>query len=54
MLQIGTKAPHFEGLIETGERVSLADYAGKKLVLYFDPKDIEPTKAKDEKDTASA
>ena len=42
MLQIGTKAPHFEGLIETGERVSLADYAGKKLVLYFDPKDSTP------------
>lgn len=42
MLQIGTKAPHFEGLIETGERVSLADYAGKKLVLYFYPKDSTP------------
>ena len=25
MLQKGTKAPHFEGIIETGERVSLAD-----------------------------
>lgn len=42
MLQIGTKAPHFEGTIETGERVSLADYAGKKLVLYFYPKDSTP------------
>ena len=42
MLQIGTKAPHFEGLIETGERVSLADYAGQKLVLYFYPKDSTP------------
>ncbi len=42
MLQIGTKAPHFEGLIETCERVSLADYAGKKLVLYFYPKDSTP------------
>ena len=42
MLQRGTKAPHFEGLIETGERVSLADYAGKKLVLYFYPKDSTP------------
>lgn len=42
MLQKGTKAPHFEGLIETGERVSLADYAGKKLVLYFYPKDSTP------------
>ena len=42
MLQIGTKAPHFEGIIETGERVSLADYKGKKLVLYFYPKDSTP------------
>jgi peroxiredoxin Q/BCP len=42
MLQIGTKAPHFEGTIETGERVSLADYKGKKLVLYFYPKDSTP------------
>ena len=42
MLQKGTKVPHFEGLIETGERVSLADYAGKKLVLYFYPKDSTP------------
>ena len=42
MLQIGTKAPNFEGFIETGERVSLADYAGRKLVLYFYPKDSTP------------
>ena len=42
MLQPGTKAPYFEGMIETGERVSLADYAGKKLVLYFYPKDSTP------------
>ncbi len=42
MLQIGTKATHFEGVIETSERVSLADYKGKKLVLYFYPKDSTP------------
>ena len=42
MLQKGTKAPYFEGTIETGERVSLNDYAGKKLVLYFYPKDSTP------------
>ena len=42
MLQIGTKAPYFEGVIETGERVSIADYKGKKLVLYFYPKDSTP------------
>lgn len=42
MLKIGMKAPYFEGTIETGERVSLADYAGKKLVIYFYPKDNTP------------
>lgn len=42
MLAIGTQAPHFEGVIETGEHVSLADYAGRKLVLYFYPKDSTP------------
>lgn len=36
------RAPYFEGTIETGERVSLADYAGKKLVIYFYPKDNTP------------
>ncbi len=42
MLSIGTKAPHFEGLDENGTRVSLSDYKGKKLVLYFYPKDSTP------------
>lgn len=42
MLQKGAKAPWFEGVIETGDRVSLADFAGKKLVLYFYPKDSTP------------
>ncbi|MBQ1780818.1 MAG: redoxin domain-containing protein, partial [Bacteroidales bacterium] len=39
MLQIGTKAPYFEGVDENGSTVRLSDFAGKKLVLYFDPKD---------------
>ncbi len=42
MLSIGTKAPDFTGIIETGEKVSLSDYKGKKLVLYFYPKDSTP------------
>ena len=42
MLQKGTKAPYFEGIIETGEIVKLTDFAGKKLVLYFYPKDSTP------------
>jgi len=42
MLQIGTPAPAFEGLDENGNTVRLSDFAGKKLVLYFYPKDSTP------------
>ena len=42
MLQIGTKAPEFTGVDENGNSVSLSDFAGKKLVLYFYPKDSTP------------
>lgn len=37
------KAPNFTLPDETGKMHSLADYAGKKLVLYFYPKDESPT-----------
>ena len=36
MLQIGTKAPAFEGMDEKGNRVKLADFAGKKHVEAID------------------
>ena len=42
MLQKGTKAPYFEGKDENGNTVKLTDFAGKKLVLYFYPKDSTP------------
>ena len=42
MLQKGTKAPYFEGVDEDGNTVKLTDFAGKKLVLYFYPKDSTP------------
>ena len=42
MLQKGTKAPYFEGIDENGNTVKLTDFAGKKLVLYFYPKDSTP------------
>lgn len=42
MLEIGTKAPDFTGMDENGNEVSLKDFAGKKLVLYFYPKDSTP------------
>lgn len=41
-LQVGDPAPDFSAPIETGETVRLADFKGKKLVLYFYPKDDTP------------
>ena len=41
-LEIGNKAPDFKGLIQNGETVSLSDYKGKKLILFFYPKDNTP------------
>jgi peroxiredoxin Q/BCP len=41
-LQIGDKAPAFSGINQKGKKVSLTDYTGKKLVLYFYPKDDTP------------
>ncbi|MBO5994923.1 MAG: thioredoxin-dependent thiol peroxidase [Firmicutes bacterium] len=40
MLEIGTKAPEFTLPDQNGEMKSLADYRGKKVVLYFYPKDM--------------
>lgn len=39
MIKIGDKAPQFEGVTQSGEKVSLADFAGRKVILYFYPKD---------------
>ena len=41
-LKAGDPAPRFEGLTTDGHRVSLDDYRGKKLVMYFYPKDDTP------------
>jgi thioredoxin-dependent peroxiredoxin len=38
-LRVGDKAPDFRGIDQHGNAVSLGDYSGKKLVLYFYPKD---------------
>lgn len=38
----GTQAPHFEANNQNGQSVSLKDFAGKRLVLYFYPKDDTP------------
>lgn len=39
----GKKAPAFKGKNQDGKTVSLADYKGKKLVIYFYPEDGTPT-----------
>ena len=41
-LNIGDKAPNFSGLDQNSNKLCLADYKGKKLVLYFYPKDNTP------------
>ncbi|MDR1673379.1 MAG: thioredoxin-dependent thiol peroxidase [Bacteroidales bacterium] len=38
-LKPGDKAPEFTGKNQDGKEISLKDYSGKKLVLYFYPKD---------------
>jgi len=42
LLKEGDKAPAFKGINEKGENVKLSDYKGKKLVIYFYPKDSTP------------
>ena len=41
-LEEGQMAPDFEAKIETGETIKLSDYRGKKVILYFYPKDATP------------
>ena len=42
MLEVGMKAPEFSLQNQNGERVSLSDFLGKRVVLYFYPKDHTP------------
>jgi peroxiredoxin Q/BCP len=39
MIQEGQPAPHFELLSDTGETIRLGDLKGKRVVLFFYPKD---------------
>jgi len=41
-LKEGDKAPDFKGLDQNAKEVSLSDFKGKKVVLYFYPKDDTP------------
>lgn len=42
ILKEGDKAPEFKGVDQNGKSISLDDYKGKKVVLYFYPKDNTP------------
>ena len=42
-LKENDKAPLFKGKTQNGKEISLKDFKGKKLVLYFYPQDLTPT-----------
>ena len=42
-LKEGDKAPAFTGKDQNGHKVSLSDFKGRKLILYFYPQDDTPT-----------
>ena len=42
-LKAGDRAPNFKAKDQNGKTVSLEEFAGKKLILYFYPKDNTPT-----------
>ena len=42
LLKVGQKAPSFSLKDQNGQMHKLSDYKGKKLVLYFYPKDMTP------------
>ncbi|MCD8292652.1 MAG: thioredoxin-dependent thiol peroxidase [Prevotellaceae bacterium] len=41
-MKVGDKAPEYLGMNEKGETIRLSAYQGKKVVLYFYPKDNTP------------
>jgi peroxiredoxin Q/BCP len=42
ILSKGVQAPEFRGLNQNGEKITLTGFRGKKLILYFYPKDNTP------------
>lgn len=42
LLEIGQRAPEFILMASNGQEVSLSDYQGRKVVLYFYPKNMTP------------
>lgn len=41
-MKVGDKAPEILGRDQNGKEIKLSDYAGRKLILYFYPKDNTP------------
>ena len=41
-LKVGDTAPDFEALSDSGKKIKLSDFRGKRVVLYFYPKDSTP------------
>ena len=41
-MKVGDKAPDYLGTDQDGKEIRLSDYKGKKVVLYFYPKDSTP------------
>lgn len=42
MLSTGQKAPDFKGVNQNGQEITLSQFRGKKVILYFYPKDNTP------------
>ena len=53
MLEKGSKAPDFTLCDKDGREVSLSDFAGSKVVLYFYPRDNTPGCSRQENAAAS-
>ena len=41
-LNVGDKAPNFKSVNQKGENIELKNYLGKKVILYFYPRDNTP------------
>ncbi|MCL2448750.1 MAG: peroxiredoxin [Polyangiaceae bacterium] len=53
-VHVGSQAPDFDLESDSGDRVSLADYAGRWLVLYFYPRDNTPGCTREAQDFSAA
>lgn len=41
-MNVGERIPEILGVNENGKQISLSDFKGKKVILYFYPKDNTP------------